>query len=244
MWAAQRQASRPLFGRLAGWNSATTRSKSSGSNPYPYPTHANPNPYQIFHLPHNASQAEVKRRCTSFILVGSFDGLSQISDIDLVRIYHPDSPVSRALPPEVTDGRFQAITKAYDALRGKTPMTPEGIQSTSDAQHPTSAVWRARQARRLDLDAGGDDRWKDRVILFGVIFVGSPLTFRIRTYLIGCSQTIAGFIAQTMLTRREALEEMRRKAFHATQNTHTRHTQRTEDWALAVSEPDEMRKKS
>jgi len=206
MWAAQRQASRPLFGRLAGVNS---RSKSSGSNPYPYPTHAHPSPYQIFHLPHNASQAEVKRRY-----------------IDLVRIYHPDSPVSRALPPEVTDGRFQAITKAYDVLRGKTPMTPEGIQSTSDAQHPTPAVWRARQARRLDLDAGGDDRWKDRVILFGVIF------------------TIAGFIAQTMLTRREAPDEMRRKAFHATQNTRMRHAQRSEDWALAAPEPDEMRKKS
>ncbi|KIM91902.1 hypothetical protein PILCRDRAFT_103451 [Piloderma croceum F 1598] len=209
MWAAQRQVSRPLFGRLAGVHSATTRSTSSGSNPYPYPTHTNPNPYQIFHLPHNASQAEVKRRY-----------------IDLVRIYHPDSPVSRALPPEVTDGRFQAITKAYDALRGKTPMTPEGIQSTSDAQSPTLAVWRARQARRLDLDAGGDDRWKDRVILFGVIF------------------TIAGFIVQTMLTRREALEEMQRKASHATQNTRTRHAQRTEDWALAASESDETRKKS
>jgi hypothetical protein len=185
MRAAQRRASRPLFG-LAGVNSATTRSTFSGSNPYPYPTHANPNPYQIFHLPHNASQAEVKRRCKSFILVCSFDELSKILDIDLVRIYHPDSPVSRALPPEVTDGRFQAITKAYDALRGKTPMTPEGIQSTSDARNPTSAVWRARQARRLDLDTGGDDRWKDKVILFGAIFVGNLLILRIRIYSIGC----------------------------------------------------------
>jgi hypothetical protein len=102
--------------------------------------------------------------------------LSKSSDIDLVRIYHPDSPVSRALSPEVTDGRFHAITKAYDVLRGKTAMTPEGIQSKSDAQNPTSAVRKARQARRLDLDAGSDDQWKDRIILFGTILVGTPLT--------------------------------------------------------------------
>lgn len=56
-------------------------------------------------------------------------------------------------------------------------------------------------------------------------------------------QTIAGFIAQTMLTRREALEEMQRKASHATQNTRTRHAERTEDWALAA-ESDETRTKS
>jgi len=170
--------------------------------------------------------------------------LSQISDIDLVRIYHPDSPVSRALPPEVTDGRFQSITKAYDALRGRTPMMPEGIQGTSDAQNPTSTAWRARQARRLDLDIGGDDRWKDRVILFGVVFVGSALTLRTLTFLIKRSQTIAGFVAQTTLTRREALTEMQTEGLHLTQNTRARHSREIEDWALAASQSDEIQKES
>ena len=60
-------------------------------------------------------------------------------------------------------------------LRGQTPMMPGGIQSQSDAQGPTSAVWRARQSRRLDLDSGGDDRWKDRIIFLGVVLVRSAL---------------------------------------------------------------------
>ena len=90
-------------------------------------------------------------------------------DIDLVRIYHPDSPVSRALPPELTDGRFQAITKAYDALRGKTVMTPAGVEAKADV--PQSAAWRRHRARRLDLDSGGDDRWKERLLILGAVFV-------------------------------------------------------------------------
>lgn len=98
---------------------------------------------------------------------------NEFLDIDLVRIYHPDSPVSRALPPEVTDGRFQAITKSYDTLRGKTPMKPGGFDNRADSKKSTSATWRAQRARRLDLDSGIDDRWKDRIIVFGVIFVRS-----------------------------------------------------------------------
>jgi hypothetical protein len=170
MWAAHRQTHRLLFSQQVRMISSKSKSSTSGSNPYPYPTHANPSPFQIFHLPHNASQAEIKRRCTPSLLVRLSTWLIQISDIDLVRIYHPDSPVSRALPSEITDGRFQSITKAYGTLRGKTAMNPGGIDSKPDDQNPVPA-WRLRQARRLDLDTGGDDRWKDRIILFGVIFV-------------------------------------------------------------------------
>jgi len=206
MLASKRCARSLSRTRLPYWKRAETTSPSS-SNPYPYPTYANPSPYQIFHLPHNASQAEIKRRY-----------------IDLVRIYHPDSPVSRALPPEITDGRFQSIAKAYDALRGRKSVIPGAIQSHSDVQRTTSDPWRARQSRRLDLDTGGDDRWKDRIILFGVIF------------------TIAGFVAQTMVTRREALVEMQHQALHVPRYTRTRTPQRTEDSALAAS--DENQEKS
>jgi hypothetical protein len=37
-------------------------------NPYPYPKHPNPTPYQIFHLPTSASQAQIKARCTPLLL--------------------------------------------------------------------------------------------------------------------------------------------------------------------------------
>lgn len=32
-------------------------------NPFPYPTHRNPTPHQLFHLPHNATEADIKSRC-------------------------------------------------------------------------------------------------------------------------------------------------------------------------------------
>jgi len=43
----------------------TSRSYASKSaNPFPYPTQTNPHPHHIFHLSRNASQEDVKRRCT------------------------------------------------------------------------------------------------------------------------------------------------------------------------------------
>lgn len=78
-----------------------SRKASTTANPYPYPAHAHPTPHQVFHLPHSASHAEVKARY-----------------YELVRIYHPDSPVGRPLPAPAAQARFQGITAAYDALRG------------------------------------------------------------------------------------------------------------------------------
>ncbi|OSX66257.1 hypothetical protein POSPLADRAFT_1094466, partial [Postia placenta MAD-698-R-SB12] len=75
---------------------------SSTANPYPFPSSANPSPHQIFHLPLSATRDEVKARY-----------------YDLVRIYHPDSPVSRTVPPATAHARFQAISAAYAALSGK-----------------------------------------------------------------------------------------------------------------------------
>jgi hypothetical protein len=50
-------------------------------------------------------------------------------------------------------------------------MMPGGFQSKAESRNSTSAAWRAQRARRLDLDTGGDDRWKDRVIVLGVVLV-------------------------------------------------------------------------
>jgi hypothetical protein len=42
----------------------TSRSYASKrANPFPYPAQTNPQPHHIFHLPRNASQEDVKRRC-------------------------------------------------------------------------------------------------------------------------------------------------------------------------------------
>lgn len=70
---------------------------------YPFPTHPRPTPHQIFHLPSNASQKDIKARY-----------------YELVRLHHPDSAQARSLPPGVAHSRFNSITSAYDVLRGKT----------------------------------------------------------------------------------------------------------------------------
>ncbi|PFH45555.1 hypothetical protein AMATHDRAFT_158745 [Amanita thiersii Skay4041] len=80
-----------------------------GHQQFPFPTHPRPTPHQIFHLPYNASQPDIKARY-----------------IDLVRIYHPDSPHCRSVPPSERRNRFQLITAAYDMLRGKTQFGAAG----------------------------------------------------------------------------------------------------------------------
>ncbi|KAH9988567.1 hypothetical protein BJV77DRAFT_929202, partial [Russula vinacea] len=77
-------------------------SHSSTPTPFLFPAHRNPTPHQIFHLPSNASQAEIKARY-----------------YELARMFHPDSPASQALPSSVRHTRFHAITRAYDILRGR-----------------------------------------------------------------------------------------------------------------------------
>ncbi|KIY51893.1 hypothetical protein FISHEDRAFT_20784, partial [Fistulina hepatica ATCC 64428] len=72
------------------------------SNPYPFPSKAHPTPHEIFHLPATASQADIKARYFA-----------------LVRIHHPDSVHGRNLTSAQRHERFQAVTKAYDILRGK-----------------------------------------------------------------------------------------------------------------------------
>ncbi|CAL1711592.1 unnamed protein product [Somion occarium] len=152
------------------------RHASTSANPYPFPGHPNPTPHQIFHLPRNASKGDVKARY-----------------YDLVRIYHPDSPVNRMVSPAIAQARFQSIGAAYDVLRGKgratgsDPDDPASSGGVHDYHDLSTAMWRAKQGRRADLNGGIDERWKDRLILGGVVL------------------TIAGFVAQTYSTRRHAL---------------------------------------
>ena len=51
-----------VHARLAS-TTASTSDAGSSSTSYPFPAHPNPTPHQIFHLPHSASQQEVKARC-------------------------------------------------------------------------------------------------------------------------------------------------------------------------------------
>lgn len=104
------------------------------------------------------------------------------TDYELVRIYHPDSPVCRGLPAETTQARFHAIKAAYDALRGKTPFsaTGEAIPPKKDYHDLSTAMWRAKQRRRAELNIGIDDKWKDRLML-GVLSLVRLGVFTLRS---------------------------------------------------------------
>lgn len=100
-------------------------------------------------------------------------------------MHHPDSPQCRDLPSTVRRARFQSITHAYDVLRGKRtqravhdPAMEELLRRRQYAyprsagsayQHGGSSYAYDGSGRR-DLEDTGDDRWKDRVIIFvGVV---------------------------------------------------------------------------
>ncbi|KAF9227308.1 hypothetical protein BS17DRAFT_775260 [Gyrodon lividus] len=144
---------------------------SGSSNPFPYPTQPNPQPHHVFHLPRSATQQQIKQRY-----------------YELVRIYHPDSPIARKYPPEVAQARFQSIAKAYDLMRGKSSLTGESL--AGQERHPDPARFRARTWRRPYFDdSKGDERWKERLILWGTVL------------------TIAAFVAQTTFTRHVAIAQ-------------------------------------
>jgi hypothetical protein len=55
-------------------------------------------------------------------------------DIDLVRVHHPDSVLCGHIPPTERHARFQAISAAYDHLRGKSD-TSRSTLSYDDQLH-------------------------------------------------------------------------------------------------------------
>ena len=96
-----------------------------------------------------------------------------VSDYDLVRIYHPDSPVARNYSAELAQARFQSISKAYDMMRGKSAITGEVV--TNRERHVDPARFRPKTTRRPHFDeTTGDERWKER-ILFGATVLVSPI---------------------------------------------------------------------
>ncbi|KAI9449963.1 hypothetical protein BJY52DRAFT_1126273 [Lactarius psammicola] len=138
---------------------SSTSTSSSTSPPFPFPTHRNPTPYQIFHLPPGASQADIKTRY-----------------YELARTFHPDAPAAQALPATVRHARFHAVTRAYDVLRGKShaPFVAGGGGTYAAElarrrrQHAQRQAYRRRAAADFAEATGvgeADEAWKDQVII-------------------------------------------------------------------------------
>ena len=92
-------------------------------------------------------------------------------DFQLVRLYHPDKVGTSS---DIAHTRFQAITAAYDILKGKkTSGNASGAAGSTDVPYRTTASWRAMRKRRQELYDSGpvDDGRNDRLIIVGVVAV-------------------------------------------------------------------------
>jgi hypothetical protein len=96
---------------------------------------------------------------------------SDIADYELVRIYHPDSPIARANPPEISEARFHAVSTSYDVLRGRRTHDPDSLDVSPHSRVDLHALWRAKQRLRQDPLEPADDRWKDGIILGSAVVV-------------------------------------------------------------------------
>ncbi|KAF8468111.1 hypothetical protein DFH94DRAFT_777198 [Russula ochroleuca] len=153
----QLRATNSQLHHLTGYTRLASTSHSSTPTPFPFPAHRNPTPYQIFHLPSNASQAEIKARY-----------------YELARTFHPDSPASQALPSSVRHTRFHAVTRAYDILRGRSNAHlghgfADDVYSAELArrrrQHAHRHAYYQRATSEGAEAGGADDAWKDQVII-------------------------------------------------------------------------------
>jgi hypothetical protein len=170
---------------------------------YPFPTHLNPTPFQIFHLPTNASSEVIKARCIPTFPLAMTRSKCWPPDYELVKLYHPDvvaaslsqappllreeggthSTSSKDLTPEIAQARFQAVTKAYDSLRkgkakGKAHL---GADLFADVAQSRMSARRRRELRaRAELRVGDDDKWRERLIVGALIAVSCILVYMSR----------------------------------------------------------------
>ena len=97
-------------------------------------------------------------------------------DFQLVRLYHPDK-VGTSTSSDIAHTRFQAITAAYDVLRGKASgnntTTTSGASGSANIPYQTTASWRAMRKRRQELYDSGpvNDGKNDNLIIIGVVAV-------------------------------------------------------------------------
>ncbi|KAL4265902.1 J domain-containing protein [Pleurotus pulmonarius] len=199
-----------------------SRSSSAGETPYPFPSHNRPTPHQIFHLPHGASQADIKARY-----------------YELVRIHHPDSIHGRSIPPRLRHARFQSITAAYDALRGKRassnvdPYTEEILRRKRAYHAHYGHRPRAEHAYyggRHNWHASADDRWKDRIILavgITALVAGiAPGLYMFPTSMERRHQAAVAGLAQARSEAREVGDERMRELRKRAQEIRTSRTER------------------
>ncbi|KAH7881959.1 hypothetical protein F5I97DRAFT_459435 [Phlebopus sp. FC_14] len=97
-----------------------SKNKSHPQIPFFFPSRPNATPHEIFQLPKDASQADIKARY-----------------YELAKIYHPDSPHMSRVPAATRNKRFYAIAAAYETLRKLKPSA--AAPSPASRSRPTSS---------------------------------------------------------------------------------------------------------
>lgn len=169
---------------VAEYTHETTQHPHPHQPRLPPPTHSHTHhtktqPHTKYSTSHTLQQKTTSKhavRSLLFLPALTNPHLPLRADFDLVRIYHPDK-ASSSVPPDLAHERFQAITTAYDILRGKKPYpgaSTSGASGVEDRSYQTTAAYRAARRRRQELYSSGavDDRWKDRIFL-GLAFAVS-----------------------------------------------------------------------
>jgi hypothetical protein len=138
-----------------------------------------PKPHEIFHLPLTASQADIKSRCTHFYICwDNLVSLIAVQDFDLVRAHHPDSALCSHISPTERHARFQAISAAYDHLRGEN-YADISTPSSYDDQLREEIGRRTRHAHYRRAEFGQKPSESDHAadivpIIFGGLVSGIP----------------------------------------------------------------------
>jgi len=155
--------------------------------------------------------------------------MSFLSDYDLVRSHHPDSTHCRSLTPSERHARFQAITAAYDVLRGKSSST-EAYDPYMEEVMRRKRYYQAHYSRRAqhagpqrtEWPTNADDRWKDRVIiLVGILTLAAGVAPGLFMTPFRLDKQHRSAVSNLSQARREAQElaeerrdELRKRARH------------------------------
>jgi hypothetical protein len=134
-----------------------------------------------------------------------------LADYELVRIYHPDSSIARAYPPEISEARFRAISTSYDVLRGRhATYDPDSPDASPQHRVDLHALWRAKQRLRQDPLEPVDDRWKDGIIIGSLILVRnlySAVGLGMKGEVKWGAQALGAFVYQVVASRQKMMQD-------------------------------------
>ena len=107
--------------------------------------------------------------------------LTPYSDLELTKLYHPDTLTAQEMPEEVAYARFRAVTAAYHSIQRRVPLIESNkdslLDSEADEIRKRLATWgamgprlspfeKARRERALNAEKNAGKWWKTDMTLY------------------------------------------------------------------------------